>query len=223
MSALPSLPHIIVTHHRRASSSCIIATHHRRASSSRIIATHHRRASSSRIIAVHHRRASSSRITAVQHRRVFLHACHTHVVCMCRASQRTFGMTPSSAALRRRLPRLLSEINSPSASVTETKPVVPSSAGKHAQQVLATRRKGAAKARSEPPRAFSLPAWSASEREPGWLDLPATPFNGAVRCRVRSGWHGMVGCGIALNSDSGSMVLTSATVSWNCRCEDSLM
>ena len=69
MSALPSLPRIIVTHHRRASSS--------------------------RIIVVHHRRASSSRITAVQHRRVFLHACHTHVVCMCRATQRTFGMTPS--------------------------------------------------------------------------------------------------------------------------------
>ena len=210
MSALPSLPRIIVTHHRRASSS-------------RIIATHHRRASSSRIIAVQHRRASSSRITAVQHRRVFLHACHTHVVCMCRATQRTFGMTPSSAALRRRLPRWLSEISSPSASVTETKPVVPSSAGKHAQQVLATRRKGAAKARSEPPRAFSSPAWSASEREPGWLDLPATPFNGAVRCRVRSGWRGVVGCGIALDSDSGSVVLTSATVSRNCRSEDSFM
>ena len=46
MSALPSLQHIIATHHRLASSSRIITAHHRSSSSSRIIAAHHCRASS---------------------------------------------------------------------------------------------------------------------------------------------------------------------------------
>ena len=54
MSALPSLPHIIATHHRLASTSRIIAAHHRRSSSSRIIAAHHRRASSSRFLVCMH-------------------------------------------------------------------------------------------------------------------------------------------------------------------------